>query len=67
MSAIVKYVSSSYNELKHHVTWTSASESQRHTVTVVLFTAVFALLIYGIDSIFGEVISSFYKGINSGL
>jgi len=63
MSGISKYVSQSYNELRNNVTWTPWSEAQRLTLVVVLFTIVFALIIYGIDIAFGEVISGYFSFI----
>ena len=54
-----KYIKDSWGELKL-VTWPSFKESRRLTTAVIIFSVVFGLLIaivdYGLDKLFKEVI-----------
>ncbi|MDT0676753.1 preprotein translocase subunit SecE [Autumnicola musiva] len=65
MAGIVNYVSESYNELKNHVTWTSWPEAQRLTIVVAAFSIIFSLLIWGVDSLFSQVIEQYFEWIKS--
>jgi preprotein translocase subunit SecE len=58
---MVNYIKESYNELKNHVTWTPWSEAQRLTVIVAAFSVVLALAVWGVDSVFSNVISYYFK------
>ena len=61
MAGIVNYISESYNELKNHVTWPSYAEAQRLTVIVLVFSVIFSLLIWGVDTVFSKVIKSYFN------
>ncbi|AVR45744.1 preprotein translocase subunit SecE [Christiangramia fulva] len=65
MAGIVNYISESYNELKNHVTWTSWSEAQRLTVLVAVFSIIFSLAIWGVDSVFSAVIERYFQWVKS--
>ncbi len=62
---LVTYFKESYNELVNHVTWPSWSEAQKLTVTVAVFSVVFALIIYGIDTVFSKFITNYFEWIKS--
>lgn len=62
---MVNYLKESYNELRNHVTWTTWAEAQRLTVIVAAFSVVLALAVWGIDSVFGEVIKYYFDLIKS--
>ena len=62
---MINYIKESYNELKNHVTWTSWSEAQRLTVIVAAFSVVMALLVFGIDTVFSNVIGKYFDWIKS--
>tara|TARA_R110000772_G_scaffold113173_1_gene217461 strand:+ start:215 stop:403 length:189 start_codon:yes stop_codon:yes gene_type:complete len=62
---MVNYLKESYNELRNHVTWTTWSEAQRLTVIVAAFSVALALAVWGIDSVFGEVIKFYFDLIKS--
>ena len=62
---MINYIKESYNELKNHVTWTEWSEAQRLTVIVAAFSVVLALVVFGIDTIFSGVISTYFDWIKS--
>ncbi|MDT0642996.1 preprotein translocase subunit SecE [Zunongwangia sp. F363] len=65
MAGIVNYISESYNELKNHVTWTSWPEAQRLTIVVAAFSIVFSLVVWGVDSLFSQVIEHYFEWIKS--
>jgi preprotein translocase subunit SecE len=57
---MVNYIKESYSELKNHVTWTPWAEAQRLTVIVAAFSVVLALVVWGVDSVFSNVISYYF-------
>ena len=65
MAGITNYLSESYNELKNHVTWPTWPEAQRLTVVVVVFAIIFALVIWGVDTVFSSVIEQYFEWIKS--
>ena len=62
--AIVKYIKESFGELKNHVTWPSWSEAQSLTVLVAVFSIVFSLAIWGVDSVFSRLIKEYFNLIS---
>ena len=50
MTGIVKYVRESFEELKLHVSWPSFNEGLNLTVLVAVFSVIFSLIIWGLDS-----------------
>ncbi|GGZ47819.1 MULTISPECIES: preprotein translocase subunit SecE [Mesonia] len=65
MAGIVNYISESYNELKNHVTWPSYAEAQRLTVIVLVFSVIFSLLIWGVDTVFSSLIEQYFNWVKS--
>ena len=65
MAGLINYVSESYNELRNHVTWTPWAEAQRLTLVVVLFSVIFSLAIWGIDTVFSNVIEQYFNWVKS--
>ncbi|WP_031427570.1 preprotein translocase subunit SecE [Flavimarina sp. Hel_I_48] len=61
MAGLVNYVQESYNELKNHVTWPPLSEAQRLAVVVAVFTVIFALAIWGVDTVFSRAIKFYFN------
>ena len=64
MSEILKYVKDSYSELKNFVSWPSFNEGMNLTILVAVFSIIFSLIIWGLDSIFSRVIKEFFKLMN---
>jgi preprotein translocase subunit SecE len=60
MAGIVNYVKESFEELRTNVTWTSWSEAQRLTIVVAIFSILFSLAIWGVDTVFSEVLGYVY-------
>lgn len=65
MAGFVNYISQSYDELKNHVTWPSYAEAQRLTVVVLVFSVLFSLAIWGVDTVFGEIIEQYFLWVKS--
>jgi len=62
---MVNYIKQSYSELKNHVTWPSWSEAQKLTVIVAVFSVLLALLTFGVDKVFSNVIEFYFEWIKS--
>lgn len=65
MAGIVNYISESYNELRNHVTWPSWAEAQKLTVVVAVFSILFSLAIWGVDTVFSSAIEQYFEWIKS--
>jgi len=59
------YITESYNELKNHVTWTPWAEAQRLTLVVIVFSIIFSLAIWGVDTVFSNVIEYYFSLVKS--
>lgn len=57
----IQYVKDSFEELNNHMTWQSRVDAQKATVTVAVFTIVFALGIAGVDKLFQSGLDNFFK------
>ena len=64
MAGIVNYIKESFGELKNNVTWTPWSEAQSLTILVAVFSIIFSLAIWGVDTVFSKVISYYFNIIN---
>lgn len=65
MAGIVNYISESYNELRNHVTWPTWAEAQRLTVVVAVFSIIFSLMIWGVDTVFSSIIEQYFEWLKS--
>ncbi len=63
MIGIVNYIKESFEELKNHVTWTSWSEAQSLTILVAVFSIIFSLAIWGVDTVFSRVIKEYFQSV----
>jgi preprotein translocase subunit SecE len=50
----IQYIKDSFEELNNHMTWSSSKDAQKTTVTVAIFTIVFALAVAGVDYVFNQ-------------
>ncbi|WP_223033841.1 MULTISPECIES: preprotein translocase subunit SecE [Hanstruepera] len=64
MAGIVNYIKESFGELKNNVTWPSWAEAQSLTVLVAVFSIIFSLAIWGVDTVFSKAIGFYFKWIN---
>jgi len=58
---MIQYIKESYEELTNHVTWPTLADSQREMVVVVVFSILFSLVIWGMDSFFEWIIAEYFK------
>ncbi|WP_339889517.1 preprotein translocase subunit SecE [uncultured Flavobacterium sp.] len=65
MTKVVNYITEAFVELKTNVTWTNWAELQRLTIVVAVFSILFALLTFGIDSAFEVVVKNIYSFLKS--
>ena len=56
MLGILKYFKESFEELKNHVSWPSFNEGLELTVLVAVFSVIFSLVIWALDSVFSKII-----------
>lgn len=63
MAGFVNYISESFGELKNNVTWPTWAEAQRLTIVVAVFSIIFALAIWGVDTVFSGVIETYFDWI----
>jgi len=64
MAGIVTYVKESFEELKNNVSWTPLPEAQRLTVIVAVFSIIFSLAIWGVDTVFSRAVKAYFGFIN---
>lgn len=57
----IQYIKDSFEELSNNVTWISKEDAQKTTVTVAVFTIIFALAVAGIDYVFQTGLDNFFK------
>lgn len=65
MAGFINYVSESFNELKNHVTWPTFAEAQKLSVTVLVFSVIFSLAIWGVDTVFSNLIDKYFEWVKS--
>jgi preprotein translocase subunit SecE len=61
---IVSYIKESFSELKEHVSWTALPELSNLTIVVLVFSLIFAGLIWLADSILSRVVKFYFDLIN---
>ncbi|MFL2639215.1 MAG: preprotein translocase subunit SecE [Flavobacteriaceae bacterium] len=61
---IVSYIKESFSELKEHVSWTPTNELSRITMVVLVFSVIFALLIWMADTILSRIVKVYFDFIN---
>ncbi|THD66413.1 preprotein translocase subunit SecE [Robertkochia marina] len=61
---MVNYIKESFEELRTNVTWPSWAEGQNLMVVVAVFSILFSLTIWGIDTVFSKVISFYFSLIS---
>lgn len=60
-NVMINYIKESYEELKNHVTWPTLAGAQREMVIVVVFSVLFSLLIWGMDSFFEWLMALYFN------
>ena len=64
---MIEYIKESFEELKNNVSWPSWSQGQSLTVLVALFSIIFSLAIWGVDTVFARVVKHILIGLNKTL
>ncbi len=65
MTKVVNYISEAFEELKSNVTWPTWEEVQKLTIIVAIFSVIFALATWGVDTVFQRSVEGFFNWINS--
>ncbi|MBQ0118025.1 MAG: preprotein translocase subunit SecE [Flavobacterium sp.] len=65
MTKVVNYVSEAFVELKSNVTWPEWAEVQKLTIVVAVFSVLFALATWGVDTIFGRALEIFFNWLKA--
>ena len=58
---MVQYIKESYEEIKNHVTWPTLADSQKEMVVVVVFSVLFSLVVWGMDSLFEWIVAEYFN------
>ncbi|MDA9316463.1 MAG: preprotein translocase subunit SecE [Polaribacter sp.] len=61
----IQYIKDSFEELNNHMTWISKEDAQKSTMTVAVFTILFALAVAGIDYVFQTGLDIFFTTFKS--
>jgi preprotein translocase subunit SecE len=61
MKTVVNFIKESIDEMRFKVSWPKYGELQNSAVLVIVSSLIFALLIWGMDYLFKNGISSIYK------
>ena len=61
---IVSYIKESFSELKEHVSWTAIPKLSNLTVVVLVFSLIFAGLIWLADSVLSRIVKIYFDFIN---
>jgi len=59
--SIKTYISESYDELMHKVSWPTWSELQSSAIVVSIASLLIALVVYLMDKSFQTILEQFYK------
>lgn len=62
--SVVNYIKESFEELNSNMTWLPKAEAQKSTVVVAVFTIVFALAVFAVDSVFQNGLDNFFNLFN---
>ncbi len=60
---MLTYIKESVEELKNNVTLPPRAESSNLMVIVAVFSIIFALATWGVDSLFGELIQLYFSKV----
>jgi preprotein translocase subunit SecE len=58
---MITYIKDSFEELKNNVSWTERSELQRLVIVVLVFSILFSLAIWGVDTVFSRAIQFYFN------
>jgi preprotein translocase subunit SecE len=58
---IKTYFQEAYNELIHKVSWPTTAELQNSAVVVMIASFIIAMIIFGMDSVFENLMETIYS------
>jgi len=61
MMKIKKYIEEAFQELLYKVSWPSWAELQSSAIVVMVSSLIIALIVFGMDLIFDNVLTMVYK------
>ena len=61
MNDFFLYIKESYNELVHNVTWPAWSELTSNAVLVIVASIIFALVVFGLDTVSNQSLKFIYS------
>jgi preprotein translocase subunit SecE len=61
---MINYIKESFEELRNHVSWPTWPEAQNLSVLVAVFSIIFSLAIWGVDTVFSKVVKAYFTWIN---
>lgn len=61
MNKIIEYIKEAYNELMNKVSWPTWPELQNSTTLVIIGSIIFALIIFVMDMISDNILSTYYN------
>ncbi|WP_222983607.1 preprotein translocase subunit SecE [Flagellimonas meishanensis] len=60
---MITYIKESFEELRNNVTWLDRERASNLMVVVAVFSILFALATWGVDSLFSKLISLYFEKI----
>ena len=57
------YIKESYDELRNNVTLPSKAEASNLMVIVAVFSILFALATWGVDTVFSELVTLYFDNV----
>jgi preprotein translocase subunit SecE len=60
----MSYIKESFGELKNNVTWPTLPNAQKLTVLVAIFSILFSLAIWGVDTVFSKLVDAYFSLMN---
>ena len=65
MNKVTNYISEAFEELKSNVSWPSWEEVQKFAIIIAIFSVLFSLATWGVDTLFAKSIGGFFNWIKS--
>ncbi|MFC2126750.1 preprotein translocase subunit SecE [Bacteroidota bacterium] len=62
--SVIKYIKESFEELNTNMSWMPKAEAQKSTVVVAIFTVIFALAVFAVDTFFQNGLDTFFNIFN---
>lgn len=62
-TVMLTYVKESFEELKNNVTWLNREKASNLMVVVAVFSILFALATWGVDSLFSKLITLYFENV----